>query len=133
MAYYLWTPALILFVFWLLYLATKNFLFSKALSWTHIILTLFSCLIIFIFPFLFKWFNQGLAGFPRHYYDTDQKVYEGYVFWTRKLAILGLILTVGQLTYLLNLIVGLTKRAHKTTANKWLGGKTGRRTSAEHL
>ena len=100
LAYYIWTPALILLSFWLLYRATKNILFSKALSWTHILLTLFSCLLIFIFPFLFKWFNEDLAGFPRHYYDTDQKVFEGYIFWTRKLAVLGLILTAGQLTYL---------------------------------
>ncbi len=108
--YYVWIFAALLFVFWLLYLLTKHFLFSKVLSWTHIFLTLISCLTFFVFSLLFKRLSSGLAGMPRYYYDTNKTVYEVYLFWTRTAVIIGLLFIIGQLTYLTNLFIGLTKR-----------------------
>ena len=70
LAYLIWALSVISGIFWLLYLTTKEILFSKGLSWIHIILTIAAC----IFILTMRWFmtDSYLAGMPRHYYDIGQ-------------------------------------------------------------
>jgi heme/copper-type cytochrome/quinol oxidase subunit 1 len=90
---------------------TKNILYSKALTWTHIILTIAGCIFILTLPYLLTNSYEGLAGIPRRYYDIDQsKTYQFFGKLTTTAVIFAFILVIGQLTYLVNLVMGLTKR-----------------------
>ena len=115
--YFIWTTALFLFVFWLLYLVTKNILFSKALSWTHIIWTVVGCICILKAPFFLRNYYEGLAGMPRRYIEVEHyRTYQSSEFSTRTLLFLVVILLIGQLTFLINFFVGVyIGRAGKST------------------
>src|SRR5690242_8828642 len=64
----IWLPTIILILFWLLYLLTKRFLFSKALTWTHVILTIICSILLLILPFILTYPFAGMDA-PRRYYD----------------------------------------------------------------
>jgi cytochrome c oxidase subunit 1 len=108
--YIIWAPAFILFIFWLLYRATKSILFSKSLSWTHIILTIAGCVFILTIPYFMTNSYEGLAGMPRRYLDIGQsKTYKIYGNLTKTAVILVFFLVAGQLTFLFNFFIGLYK------------------------
>ena len=110
LTYLPWTPSIILLIFWLLYLVTKNFLYSKALTWTHILLTIAACIFILTLPYLLTNTYEGFAGMPRRYYDIGQsKTYQFFGELTKTAVVIGFILVAGQLTYLANLAIGLSK------------------------
>jgi len=116
--YLLWFPSLVLAFFWLLYLLTKRFLFSKVLTWTHIILTITCSVFIHVIPYLSAYSSAGLAGAPRRYYDNG--IFNKYkVFSNMNTIILltFLILVLGQLIYFINLIIGIYKRKNLVTYN----------------
>jgi cytochrome c oxidase subunit 1 len=71
--YFLWILAIMLFLFWMLYMATKSFLYSKKLSWTHICFTILSSLFLFVLPIFIPNSYNGLAGMPRRYYDFSSR------------------------------------------------------------
>jgi heme/copper-type cytochrome/quinol oxidase subunit 1 len=111
LTYLMWIPSVILLIFWLLYLLTKKFLYSKALIWTHIISTIVGSVFILAFPFLLTNSHEGLAGIPSRYYDIGQsKTYQFFGNLTKTTVVIAFILTAGQLTYLINFVVGLYKR-----------------------
>ena len=111
LTYFIWTPSIILFIFWLLYLLTKKNLYSIKLTWTHIILTIATCVFILTLPFLLTNSYEGLAGMPRRYYDIGQsKTYQFFGKLTKTVIVTAFILALGQLTYLLNLFLGVSKR-----------------------
>jgi len=110
LAYFIWIPCVILLIFWLLYLATRKKLYSKALTWTHIFLTIAGCVFILTFPNLLTNSYEGLAGMPRRYYDIGQsKTYQFFGELTKTGVAIALILALGQITYWLNLFIGLSK------------------------
>jgi cytochrome c oxidase subunit I len=110
LTYFIWAPTFFLLIFWLLYLATKNIMFSQALSWTHIILTIIGCVFILTIPLFVTNSYEGLAGMPRRYFDIGQsKSYKIYGNLTKHAVIFVFFLAVGQLTFLLNFFIGLYK------------------------
>jgi cytochrome c oxidase subunit I len=107
---FIWAATILLFLFWGLYRLTKRFLFSTALIWIHVIFSLFCFAIIFISPYLSTFSGSGLAGMPRRYFDYSE-LSLGHLFNYFspfvKVALVSLLL--GQLVYLSNLFVGLSK------------------------
>ena len=111
LTYILWRLSLILSIIWLLYLASKNILFSKTLSWTHIILTLVACIFVLTMPYLITNWDEEIVGMPRHYHDFGQsKTFKYSGNLTKHAEIVAFILVAGQLTFLINLIIGLYRR-----------------------
>jgi cytochrome c oxidase subunit 1 len=110
MTYLVWIPTITLVFFWLIYLLTKRLLFSKFLTWTHIVFTILCTIFIVTIPFLSTYSYAG-GGAPRRYYDygsfTSYKIFGNM---TRIIIIAFIILIFGQLTYFINLIVGLYKK-----------------------
>lgn len=106
----IWLPAIISILFWVLYLLTNRFLFSKALTWIHIVLTIICSILILALPFLLTYSIVDLDA-PRRYNDYDGsnrfKFFGSLVSIT---SIMILILLFGQVTYFVNLIIGLAKK-----------------------
>ena len=79
--------------------------------WTHIILTVITSLFMLTLPYLATYSYGGVGG-PRTYYDYEEfnrfKIFGNLT--NIALAIFAFML-VGQLTYFINLFVGLYKRA----------------------
>lgn len=114
LSFLVWLPAIILFVFWFIYLVTKQFLFSKKLMWTHIILTIITSLSLLTLPYLTTYSSEGVPGMPRRYYDYGE--FNRLKIWsnlTNLAVITFVILLLGQLTYFINLFVGLYKRVDR--------------------
>lgn len=110
--YYTWAPAFALFFFWLLYLATKNILFSNALSRIHILITLVGCMFIWAVPHYITNSFWGVAGMPRRYYIIAQS--ERYPFFGKlSAATLVFLFALGQLIYLFNLLIGIFRRPNR--------------------
>ena len=114
LTYFIWTPSVILLIFWFIYLSTKNILFSKALTWTHILLTIVSCIFILTLPYLLTNSYKGLAGMPRRYNDIGQsKTYQFFGEMTKTAVAIAFVLAVGQLTFLAHFFIGLSRRLHR--------------------
>lgn len=106
----LWALAVLLFLLWLLYFITKKYLYSKLLTWIHVIATIVTSIFILSIPFLLKDPYRELAGMPRRYYDVgESNAYQFAGELSRTALVCAYILAAGQLTYLLNLIWGLFK------------------------
>lgn len=108
---YIWFPTIFLIVFWIIYLLTKKFLYSKKLSWIHVMLTIMLCGSISIGPFLYLFTHSyhGLAGTPRRYYDFG-KFSDLNVFGRVTKTIIILTSIAAPTVYLANLFMGLYKR-----------------------
>jgi hypothetical protein len=114
LTYFIWLPASILLIIWLIYLIAKNMLVSKTLSWTHVILTIVGCIFLLSTPCFMTNSDDQLAGMPRHYHDIGQsKTYKYSGGFTKSGVILGFFLVAGQLTFLLNLFIGLYRRLNR--------------------
>ena len=109
--YFFWITAITLLSSWLIYLLTSHFLFSKSLMWLHIVLTLVCFIFIFSYPYLSSGFSEGLAGMQRRYYDnSDFSFFDLFSYFAYPIKISFIVLTLGQLIYLINLSFGLYKR-----------------------
>lgn len=92
---------------WTLYILTYRFLFSKVLTWTHVIITLLTL-------FLLTWILYFSYGFP----NPTARRYVDYSLWTsyntyadsKATAILSIVLLLGQIIYIVNVIGGIFKR-----------------------
>ena len=110
LSYFIWTPSIVLLFFWLIYLTTKNILFSKRLMWIHVFLTILACIFILTFPYFLTNSYAGLAGMPRRYFDIGQsKTYQFFGELGKTGVVLVVILALGQLTFLANFFLGLYK------------------------
>ncbi len=97
---------------WMLYFLTKRFLFSKILTWTHIILTIVTSVLLVTISFYFNSYYQGLAGMPRRYFALDSwETFKWYNNLTKGVVIVILLMTLGLITYVVNLVVGLFKNS----------------------
>lgn len=109
-------PVFYLLVNWCIYLATNKFLFSRKLIWIHVVCVIVLPYFIYAFPYLIHT-NLLTGDRPRRYYDFKEWNY--YPFQSQATSLLFrcffLFLLMGQLTYLVNLIMGLfRKRSMKT-------------------
>ena len=97
--------ALLLIIFWLIYLFADGILLSKGLSRIHILATLITT-IIFLMLAKLDW---GMSGVPRRYYAiTGFNTRSDYKVLISYLAIIATFL-IGQLCFLINLIGGPVK------------------------
>lgn len=111
LALLIWLPIIVSILFWLFYLLTNRFLFSKTLTWIHIILTIVCSILILVLPFLLTNIVVGV-DIRRHYNDYGGsnrfKVFGNLI---RINYITILILLLGQVIYFINLILGIAKKA----------------------
>jgi heme/copper-type cytochrome/quinol oxidase subunit 1 len=102
-----WLFAMILLVIWTLYLLVNKLLYSKGLTWTHIIITILtSALLLFLlFP------GDDTANLaPRRYYDFS--TWNSHAMFDNHMKVVAItisILLCGQIIFLINLIAGLFK------------------------
>ncbi len=94
------------FIAWAIYKLTDKFLWTKKLTWTHVLTTILVLLILTTIGF---WHDKILPPIKRDsisYQDIiDDKKREGIIAYP-----IMIIFVLGQVAYLVNLIVGLTKR-----------------------
>lgn len=109
----IWLASMILFLFWFIYWISKQSLYSNKLMWLHITLTVLTSFIILTLPYLSRYANNVVAG-PRRYYDNAElnsfKIFGNLTNIT--LATFAVLL-ISQLTYFINLFLGLYKGADK--------------------
>lgn len=91
-----WIIPCFLISFWLLYLATKKFLYSTTATWVHVIATVASTLLIISILYI------GI--------NPTQTISEQHELIGNVIQIVTLIFMAGQLTYIGNVIFGLIRR-----------------------
>jgi len=93
---------LFLVFFWLLYLLTKRFLYSMTITWTHVLITVSTAILVVIILYIVV---TPLQSTPHGYFNTsliDRPELIGNA--TR---IVFIIFVCGQCIYLANLLLGL--------------------------
>ena len=104
----LWLLAILAFFVWIIYLLTNKTLYSKALTWTHVIITILT-LLLFVLTILLG--DNFIKPTPRKYYDySNWNSLDNYTAFTKAISITIFVLLLGQLTFVINFFVGLFKR-----------------------
>jgi len=93
-----WIIPFFLISFWLLYLATKKYLYSKTATWVHVIATIASTLLIVSILYI------GI--------NPTQTISEQHELVGSIIQIVTLLFIMGQMTYIGNVIFGLLRK-HK--------------------
>ena len=114
----LWLISINLLLSWLLYMVTNRMLFSTLLIKFHIIFTVSLSLILMVTPFIFTYSSP-----PRSYYDYGDFVNRFKIFndMSPVISVMLVLLILGQLTFLINLYVGIGNKegfAKKNNKNK---------------
>jgi heme/copper-type cytochrome/quinol oxidase subunit 1 len=99
--------AFIVWFLWFLYLLTRKVLYSKTLTWIHVVTTLLTLL------FLLSLLNFGGDIFnlsSRRYLDASNwTTFNRYEQGMRRIAYTLIVLLLGQIVFVVNLIVGIIK------------------------
>lgn len=103
-AFVFWSLSLILFIYWLIYIVTKQVLYSRFLSWTHIATTILAVVVIVTSSIWGEYVSMPVKGSISF---QDFKRYQR-VSNIITLNILSLILS--QILYIVNLVVGLVRK-----------------------
>lgn len=107
-AHVFWLLAILALFVWTLYLLTNKVLYSKALTWTHVIVTILT-LVLFALPLFFG--DSLINQTPRRHYDfSNWNSFNSYTTFTKAIAITIFVLLLGQFIFVINFIVGLFKR-----------------------
>jgi hypothetical protein len=101
-----WLFACIIWVLWFLYLTTRKLLYSKSLTWTHVVITLFTV----VFLNFLLYFGNDLLYQPAKPFVDSWKAYDANNRNKRLIEISVLVLVIGQITFIVNLVAGLFKR-----------------------
>lgn len=104
--YFIWYAVLLLAIFWVLYVITKNILYSNKLSWVHTLFTIFTALSIVVLPYVLPVSYLALTGMPRRYY-TSVDIQEPLEQLNYMITIAFVIAIAGQFIYFINLAIGL--------------------------
>jgi hypothetical protein len=91
-----WIIPCFLISFWLLYVATKKFLYSKTATWVHVITTVATTLLIVSILYI------GI--------NPTQTISEQHELVGNIIQIVTLLFLAGQLTYIGNIIFGLIRK-----------------------
>jgi cytochrome c oxidase subunit 1 len=103
-----WLLAILALFVWTLYLLTNKILYSKALTWAHVIITILT-LLLFALTLFFG--DSFMNPTPRRYYDyTNWNSFDNYTTFTKAIGISIFVLLFGQFIFVINLILGLFKR-----------------------
>lgn len=97
-----WIIPLLLISFWLLYLLTKRFLYSIAITWIHVLITVSATILMVIF--LYIGINP-LQLASHSYYDIS--LMERQELIGNAMQILFILFICGQFTFLANVLSGL--------------------------
>lgn len=93
----------ILLFYGLLYRWTGNVLFSRVLTWTHILFTALLVVLVATVPF---WEHAVEQGFSRDPFEAAGQRWRFH----RNLSLFVLLLLAGQLLFLVNLVAGVVRR-----------------------
>jgi hypothetical protein len=104
--YFIWALVIASFIAWAIYKLTYKFLWTQKLTWTHVLSTIFVLMLLATIGF---WHDIRLPTIKRSTISfqnivDDQKRESVIVF------VIVAIFLLGQIAYLVNLIVGLSKR-----------------------
>lgn len=103
-----WLLAILTFFLWTLYLLTSKILYSKTLTWIHVIVTI---LTLTLFLLILCFGERFLNPLPRRYYDFSQwNSYSAYNSNMKAIVISIFVLLSGQIIFVVNLIAGLITR-----------------------
>ena len=104
-----WLFALIVWVLWFLNLITQKLLYSKSYTWLHVIITLIAIVILI---FLLCFGNGNFYPIPRRFISfSSMNKFDVFSSLNVRLIIFCIIIFfLGQITYLINLVLGLIKR-----------------------
>ncbi|MEQ1587369.1 MAG: hypothetical protein ABL895_15885 [Cyclobacteriaceae bacterium] len=91
-----WTFPFFLISFWIAYLITKKYLFSKTAIWLHVLTTVVSTLLIVAILYI------GI--------NPTQKVAANYELVGNAIQLVTLLFIAGQFIYMANIVLGLIKR-----------------------
>ena len=101
-----WALAILLFLVWGIYKLTDRFLWTNTLTWTHVLLTILVLILLAIISF---WKDKILPPINSNtvsYQDIiDEQKRKGFITYLITIAFI-----VGQIAYLVNLVIGLIKR-----------------------
>ena len=103
-----WLLAIFALLVWAIYLATNKILYSKALTWAHVTITILAIGLFLATLF----FGESLLNLtPRRYYDfSNWNSLNTYTTFTKTVLITIFIFLLGQILFVVNFIVGLFKR-----------------------
>ncbi len=94
-----WTITAILLLLWMIYLLVERILFSKLLTWMHVLLTITAIILLTLNPFSF----QGFAGGVKNY----QSSWETFSALNRLLSFAVIVCIASQAILIVNIILGL--------------------------
>jgi heme/copper-type cytochrome/quinol oxidase subunit 1 len=100
-AHVLWVVAIVLLLLWYIYFVLRKILFSKILTWLHIVSTLIGVVVLVILPFLTE--NVFLPK-QRNYYDFNSWEEIGIIY-----DILALVIFFGQIILIIHFTLGVIK------------------------
>lgn len=104
----LWLFAILALFVWTLYLLTNKILYSKVLTWVHVIITILT-LIFFALTLLFG--KSFVNPTPLRYYDySNWNTFYEYTVFAKAIWMVIFVLLSGQLVFIINLTAGLFKR-----------------------
>lgn len=108
LTYIFWLSAIIALIVWGIYLLTNIILYSKALSWIHISITILTLAIFVLSLYSGKHiFNQT----PKRYYDFSIWDSSGtYSRYNIAFVIITGLFIIGQIVFIINFLTGLFKR-----------------------
>jgi heme/copper-type cytochrome/quinol oxidase subunit 1 len=103
-----WLLSIITFFIWLLYFLTNKILYAKVLTWTHVILTILTLLLLVSTLYFGDSILGPIAG---GYIDISHvKSFDQYRTYSKSVEISILVLFLGQVIFVVNVILGLLKR-----------------------
>ena len=94
--------AMLLLLFWILYMTTVRFLFSVVLIWVHTVITLL--LTVFIVLLFFRYSGQNAAN------EAMELSFQTGLNPQMIVPVLIMLLLIMQLSYIINLFLGVVRR-----------------------
>ncbi len=113
--YLIWFPTLVQFAFWIIYLTTKQYLFSNFLSWAHVVLLLSTSLSALLFTYLFFYSASQSITMPSTF--AEMKNLRTSQVHSDLITSSFFVLIGGSLIFITNLIVGLLKGINRMKIN----------------
>jgi cytochrome c oxidase subunit 1 len=93
---------------WTLYSLTNKILYSKALTWTHVIITILT-LLLFAMTLFFG--DSFMNPTPLRYYDySSWNSFDSFTAFTKAIGITIFVFLLGQFIFVINFIAGVLKR-----------------------
>ena len=107
----LWALSSLSLIVWGSYLIANNVLYSTALTWTHVIVTILA--ILTFIPTLFIG-DAILNSLPRRYVDySEWNAFERYASWSNFISVVIAILILAQALFFINIVTGLLSKVFR--------------------